>query len=472
MLKFCIIRDCLLDRSRRIAYHCVMAFHRYGKFVGGIDLPEEKQATIDKPIAPAESLRRLLIPLAPCGRAPATPAVAVGKSVAAGERIAVAKDEGVDIFAPLDGRVESITTAVVVVGRELIRTPAIELADLSPPGPIGPNEPVFEWIDAGSADLRDRLAAGQLTTSRLKPQPLMQWAESARKAGCRHLVAKAMEGQPYVTAEHRLLVEHAAEIVAGLVILAKAAEIEDIIIAVDVCRTGDYQALLSSTAEFAVNPVALPRKYPIGADAVLLKILLGKEIPCGGTPADIGAAVIDPSTCLAAYRWVACRQRLNARVVTVSGSGAKKPANLLVPFGANCYDLLDDVEGPVILGGPMVGQISTDEAVISPSIDAVLAQDPTPEGTSVQCIRCGWCRDHCPMRLNVAVLNDLYELSHIDRAERSGVQSCVQCGVCSYVCPARLDLTERVGMLKRTVRRMRRAMPLFNEPVGQKEGAS
>ncbi|MCK5557491.1 MAG: 4Fe-4S dicluster domain-containing protein, partial [Candidatus Hydrogenedentes bacterium] len=95
-----------------------------------------------------------------------------------------------------------------------------------------------------------------------------------------------------------------------------------------------------------------------------------------------------------------------------------------------------------------------------------LAMDPTPTGAAAQCIRCGWCRDHCPARLNVAVLNDLYELGQIESADKAGALACVECGVCSYICPARLPLAERLRQLKRTVLRTRQTMPLFHEPPG------
>ncbi|MCD4824921.1 MAG: 4Fe-4S dicluster domain-containing protein [Phycisphaerae bacterium] len=447
-----------------------MLFQRFGKFDGGIDLPEEKEATIDEPIRPAEGLSSLRVPLSPCGGAVAVPTVGVGTQVAAGQQIAAGRDGGVDIFTPLAGTVKSITTAAVAVGREQLTAPAVELTDLGHSPPIPEGQTVFAWTDADSDALAERIAEGQLTTLRAKPQPLVQWLADARAAGCDHLIVNAIQGQPFVTADHRLLVEHGADIVAGLAILAKAAGIPTVTIAVDQQRVSDYPELLSGTAEYSINRVALPRKYPISVDNILLEVLTRKEVPCGGKPGDIGIAVIDAATCFAAYRWVACSQRLNGRVVTVSGERTSRPGNWFTPYGADCRVMARaDEDGPVILGGPMIGQVAADGAVTSPGVDAVLATDPTPPGTPVQCIRCGWCRDHCPARLNVAMLNDHYELGHVSQAERLGALSCVECGVCSYVCPARLPLTERVRQLKSSIRRWRQTMPLFQD-VAEKQG--
>lgn len=430
-------------------------FRRYGIFTGGIDLPEEKQGTLDEPISVPSEIERLRVPLAPCGGPSAQPVVAPGQSVRVGDRLAGAGLDGVDIFAPLAGVVKSIGTVTTVIGRRRMRIPAVELADLSGPRGIPPGEEVFDWSNAEDDLLRDRLAESHIATLRRRPQPLVRWMRRAHLAGCEILVVNAMESQPNVTADHRLLVEYGEEVMRGVTILARALGVKRCVLAVDQRRTGDYGHLEAPAEYFDVEHVALPHKYPIGSDPILLKVLTRKEVPCGGSALDIGATVIDPATCFAAYRWVACAQRLHGRVVTVSGEHVARPANVFVPFGTDCQTLLRTARPPYLLGGPMIGTPCEGDAVIAPATNVLLASDPTPTDPPSQCIRCGWCRDHCPTRLNVAVLNDLYELAHVDPAEHLGALSCVECGVCSYVCPARLPLAERVRALKRAIRRLR-----------------
>ncbi|MBN1942635.1 MAG: 4Fe-4S dicluster domain-containing protein [Phycisphaerae bacterium] len=428
---------------------------RYGIFTGGIDIPDEKQATLDEPIAPAWEAEVLRVPLAPCGGQAAEPVVEPGQDVQAGQRLAEAGPGGVDIFAPLAGTVRAVAPVTTAVGRQLLRMPAVELVDLSGPREIPTGPETFDWSSAQPEELRRRLDESQLTTLRRRPQPLGRWVRRAAKAGCEVLVVNAMESQPYVTADHRLLVEYGEEVMRGLAILARAIGAKRCVLAVDRRRTGDYDHLLAPAEHFEVEHVALPHKYPIGSDPILLKVLTRREVPCGGGPLDIGAAVIEPAGCLAAYFWVARKVRLNGRVVTISGEHVTRPANLFVPFGVDARSLLHSARPPYIMGGPMIGTLCEGDAVIGPATNVLLAIDPTPTGSPSQCIRCGWCRDHCPTRLNVAVLNDLYELARVESAELLGVLSCMECGVCSYVCPARLPLTRRMGELKHAIRRLR-----------------
>lgn len=436
-------------------------FRKYGTFTGGIDLPEQKDATLDEPLRPAERPESLCVPLAPCGGPSACPVVEPGLDVRRGDPLAAARhDEAVDIFAPLDGTVRRISRATLVVGRTLIETPVVELAGLSAPELPVPAETVEDLAAEEPEVLREKLAESQLTTFRRRPEPLKHWLE-AHRDGCL-LVANAMENEPYLTASHRLLVDYGAEVVAGMAGLARAMGVERRVLAVDVRRTEQYQHLLAPAEACSAEHVALPWKYPIGADAILLKVLARREIPCGGTPADIGAAVIDPMTCLAVYRYLARGERLTERPLTLAGERMTQPGNVLAPFGTPCTDLVGSARPPLVLNGSMTGMLCGPEAVVGPGTDCVLAIDPTPQSPPSQCIRCGWCRDHCPTRLNVAVLNDLYELGDIERAARLGCRSCVACGVCSYVCPARLPLTERIGQLAQSVARLDASLPLFH----------
>jgi len=292
----------------------------------------------------------------------------------------------------------------------------------------------------------------------------IRWVEKAKNTQPHTLIINAVESQPYVTADHRLLVEFGTEIITGSAILGRTIGAKRIIIAVDQSRTSDYTELLNGTSEYDIQRVALPRKYPIGSDNILSYVLTRREVPCGKDPGEIGVAITGPAECFNAYRWVCCGQRLNGRVVTISGARAERPGNFFVPYGTNAHWLLSPAEEPFILGSPMIGRICPPDAVVTPSTDVILGLDPTEVGVPSQCIRCGWCRDHCPARLNVAVLNDHYELGDITQGEHLGVLSCVECGVCSYICPAKLPLTQRTIKLKLAILRRQNSMPLFTQP--------
>ncbi|MGC9454538.1 MAG: 4Fe-4S dicluster domain-containing protein [Phycisphaerae bacterium] len=425
---------------------------RFGTFTGGIDLPYEKEATLESPIRPCRRPSRLLVPLAPTGREASEPTVGVGEYVSAGEKLAAGGDAGA-VYAPLAGRVASRTTALVAVGGDFTAVPALELVDLGEHMALRSLEQVFDWRRADADTLRRRLSQGGLVLHRRWPTSLNRWLSEARRHNCRTLIANAMEGQSYVTSDHRLLVEHGAEVSRGLAILARAIEADDILLAVDRRRTDDYRDLVGPARMYDIKRIALPHKYPIGADNVLVKVLLRREPPPGAGPMSVAAAVIDAATCLAVYRWVACASPPRGRVVTISGERAIEHGNFYVPFGTEWSDLPIAAEPPVIHGGPMMGRQCEPGLVVGPATTALLALRPSDNNAPPSpCIRCGWCTDHCPARLNVAALNDDYELSLVDHARKMNVAACVDCGVCTYVCPARLPLSQRVRQLKRAVR--------------------
>jgi electron transport complex protein RnfC len=317
-----------------------MGLRRYGTFTGGIDLPEEKHATLDSPIRPCRRPAVLRVPLGSCGR-PAQPLVVPGQYVSAGERIAVAASyDSVDVFAPLPGRVVGVVQTCTVTPGGFAPCPAVELADLGDPPDLREPAPVFDWRSADAGTLVQRIAEGGLTVHRRPCESLARWLQRAGRNSCHLLVANVMEDQPYVTADHRLLAEHGTAVVRGLAILAQAAEIGQVVIVVDHRRTNDYRELVGPARMYAISRIALSHKYPGGADPMLAKVLTRREMPPGADPMDLGVAVIDAATCFAAYRWVAGGVPATARVVTASGGRAPAPGNYWAPFGTACADLV------------------------------------------------------------------------------------------------------------------------------------
>jgi len=453
-----------VDAAAGVVYYPRMLLRRYGTFTGGIDLPDEKQATEDLPVRISPRLQRLAVPLAPFGGPAAEPVVPVGEGVTIGEKIArAAGADGVDIFAPLDGRFTGLCEARVAVGGTLHSSPAMELKDLGHPQVLRSPPPTFDWRAASNETLHHRLSEGGLVLHRRSPRPLTAFLQEARHKRPRVLIGNGMENQPYVAADHRLLVEHGVEVIRGLSMLARAVKAAETILAVDQRRTDDYRELIGPARSYGITLVALPHKYPIGAEPMLVKVLTRRETPAGGSTMDVGAAVLNPPTCLAAYRWVAGGMPPVARVVTIAGEHIDHPANAWVPFGALCEELAAGAAPPLIHGGPMTGVRCEPNTVVTAATDAVLALAGTQVPHPTPCIRCGWCTDHCPARLNVAALNDAFELARPRAARRLGVVACVECGVCSYVCPARLPLSQRVSRLKRT------AIPRQRRVIGAKD---
>lgn len=434
---------------------------RYGTFAGGIDLPDEKRQTLDEPIRPWGPLTAIRLPLGSPRRSPAVAVVQPGQQVEAGQLLARADGpEGMDVFSPFAATVGAVTTADLADWDEFSTVAAVTLEPLSgtvfDPGRHG--EPVFDWRSATATELLLRLAEGGLLTCRRVPRRLVRWLDRARASRCTTLIVNVMESQPYVTSDHRLLVDYAGDVLRGLAMLGRAIGCYNLVLAVDERRRHDYQGIVEACRLYKINRFALFHKYPIGADAILVKVLTRREVPLGGQATDVGVAVVDAATCFSAFRWVAYGQRQLGRVVTVSGERVSHPGNYWVPLGTPVSALAGQAEPPLIHGGPMNGLRCSAEAVVSPGTDAVLALTADVPRPPSPCIRCAWCTDHCPARLNVAALNDMFELRQLEDARRLGVVGCVECGLCSFVCPARLPLSQRVRTLKRLILDERRVV--------------
>ena len=384
-------------------------------------------------------------------RSATSPLVINDQKVSTGRIIATADNESPDIFAPTDATVTGFSNVEIAGRYTMRRAPAIDLK-IASPIKLPPAEPIApHWLDMDEAALWDRITEGQLTVHRRGSTPLAHWVLKARSKSCGLLVANAMEQQPLVTSSHRMLVDHGPEVIEGLAILARAIGISNAALVVPRRRTDSYRNIAPPADKYNIAQIALSHKYPTESDTILTKVLTRLSVPPGMTPMDVRVAMIDPATCLAVYRWVACGQRLAGRIVTICGHETRPDGNYFLPFGARCLDIIKPRDRSVIHGGPMIGAKCNTNTVVIPATDAILAISPSPYAPSSPCIRCGWCTDHCPTRLNVASLNDDFELSLIEHARRSHVTACVGCGVCSYICPARLPLMQRVKELKLAV---------------------
>ena len=431
-----------------------MLLRRHGDFPGGIDLPDEKRETIDNPIRLCHLPERLHVPLG-YGRHPAaSPVVRQGQRVPAGHLLAVGEGSGLDIFAPVGGVVTSLTDTADVAGAgEFTTVPAIELSDLEP-APDLPRSDDDRALALQPDELRTRLMDGQIPLFRRPVAPLDAWVDRAHRGNCQLLVANVMEDQPYVTSAHRTLAENGRDVILGLALLGRAIEVDQMVLAVDHRRTDAYRHVEPVAERYGVQLVSLPHKYPTGADVILLKILTGVEAPPEGSCLDVGAGLVDANTCLAVCRWLRHGHRTTARAVTIAGAQIVTANNYLVPFGMRCGELAALSSPSLVHGGAMTGLSCTPHAVVTPATEAVLGLGVTELLSPRACIRCGWCTDHCPARLNVAALNDAFELVDLVSARRHAAEACVGCGVCGYVCPARLPLAERVKALRRAVLQM------------------
>ena len=422
-----------------------MKLRRHGTFAGGIGLPRAGPDARDAPIETCGQLSRLAMP---CPR-PAEPAVTAGQRVAAGDELARGPGGArAGVLAPLAGTVGGFCEASLAAEDGPVSVRAIELTDLSAPEAPASGDETFDWRRADDAALRDRISNGALPTFTGRAEPLDAWLARARRGACEVVAANVMDNEPYLSADHRVLADHGETVIRGLEILRRAVGAAAAAVATDRRRAGSYRRGARAARDLGICHLPLTHKYPVGNDRILTKVLTGREPPADGQTLDVGVAVTDAATCLAVWRWVALGLRATHRTVAIAGHGAQPPRNVWAPFGALCTELA----GPaprLVHGGAMTGQLCLERTVVTPATRALVRMPARQTVRPRACVRCGWCVERCPARLNVPALNDAFELGLGAGAPLAAARACLDCGICSYLCPSRLPLAARIRQLKR-----------------------
>ncbi|MBL7084920.1 MAG: electron transport complex subunit RsxC [Candidatus Omnitrophica bacterium] len=267
-------------------------------------------------------------------------------------------------------------------------------------------------------------------------------------------ILNGAECEPYLTADHRLMLEKPDEIIAGMKVAMRALGVSRAYVGIEENKPDAIDLFKKLTDGEDIKVVSLKSFYPQGAEKQLIKTILNREVPPGGLPFDIGVVVNNVATCFAIYEAVYKNKPLYERVITVTGSIVKEPANLRVRIGTKVKDIIDFCGGltedpvKVILGGPMMGiaQYTLDVPVIKGTSGIIVFGESQAKMRSSQaCIRCARCLRICPLGLNPSGIAQAIEKGRFDLAEEYNVLDCIECGICSYVCPGMRDV---VGLVK------------------------
>ncbi len=269
------------------------------------------------------------------------------------------------------------------------------------------------------------------------------------------LIVNGAECEPYLTGDYRLMVEKTEEILLGAELAAKCLGAKHIYIAIEDNKPEAIKQFKVHSSKFIVK--VLKSQYPQGGEKQLVKNILGKEVPQGKLPFDVGVVVHNVATVFAIYEAIYANKPLYERVVTVTGSCLSNPKNLLVRIGTPIKELIDYC-GPlkkepakIIIGGPMMGiaQYTTDVAVIK-STTGIVVMDKKEAAIAEEefCIRCGACVRACPAGLMPCLINLASEKELWPEAKAYAALDCIECGLCNYVCPARRKLTQSIKRSK------------------------
>ncbi len=282
------------------------------------------------------------------------------------------------------------------------------------------------------------------------------------------LVINGVECEPYLTSDHRVMMERGEELLIGVEILAKALGVERSYIGIENNKPDAIENLrnLAQGGGFAIEIVPLKVQYPQGGEKQLIDAVTGREVPSGGLPIDVGVVVQNVGTALAVYEAVQKNKPLVERVVTVTGKGVARPSNLLVRIGTPVSALLEhcgaepEDGGKVIGGGPMMGRaISNLSAPVTKGSSGILimAAAESIRQRPQTCVKCARCVGVCPMGLEPWLLGKLSKKGLYEQAEEGRITDCIECGSCSYTCPASLPLLDYIRLGKAEVMKRIRA---------------
>jgi electron transport complex protein RnfC len=274
------------------------------------------------------------------------------------------------------------------------------------------------------------------------------------------LIINGVECEPYLTSDHRVMLEKAEEMLVGVSILMKGLGVEKAMIGIENNKTDAISHLHNLASGFkGIEVHALKVKYPQGAEKQLIKALIHREVPAGKLPIEVGCVVSNAGTAFAVYEAIQKNKPLFERVVTVTGKSVKKPSNFMVRMGVTVNELIEKAgglpedTGKVISGGPMMGKSlnSLEVPVVKGTSGILIMTQKESKRVEIQnCIRCGKCITVCPMGLEPYLLAQVAENANFETAENERVMDCIECGSCHYTCPSGRPLLDylRVGKNK------------------------
>ena len=427
-------------------------------YYGGVHPSERKEYTEHLALKRFPDPEEVVIPLSMHAGAPANPVVQVGDEVKVGQKIGEA---AAFISSPVHSSVSGTVTAIenrghatrgeclsVVIRSDGKNTLHESVQPHKGLEELTPDEIVEIVKEAGIVGMG---GAGFPTSVKLKPAKPV---DTILLNGC--------ECEPLLTADHRVLLEFADDVIYGLKAIIKAVGAEKGVIVIEDNKPDAIQLMNEKTADLDnIEVVAAKTKYPQGAEKMLIKRVTGRKVPSGGLPADVGCIVSNISTTKAIADAILTGMPLIERVVTVTGERVKNPGNFIVKIGTNTKDLIDYCGGiigedvTIKAGGPMMGFLLTDTNVpIMKGSNGIIAVD-TDHTVEQPCIKCGRCMDVCPMELSPLYFAKFADEENWQGMKDKNVMDCIECRCCEYICSSKIPLVTKIKAGKNAVRGMK-----------------
>lgn len=425
--------------------------------LGGVH-PAENKLSADKAIEKLALPKSVFIPIAQHIGAPAQALVKKGDQVKVGQLIAQAGGfVSANIHSSVSGTVKKVDMALDASGYPkqgiFIDVEGDEWMES-----IHTGDNLITDFQADSKAIIDKInAAGVVGLGGATfPTHVKLMPPQGMKAEM--LIINGVECEPYLTSDHRLMLEKGSEIMVGIRLLMCALQVNKAYIGIENNKKDAIAHLRNLvSADSSIEVVPLKVKYPQGGEKQLIKAVTGREVPSGALPIAVGAVVSNVGTAFAVYEAVQKNKPLIERVVTITGKSVKKPSNFLVRVGTPVQDLIEaagglpEDTGKIISGGPMMGKaIASLEVPVTKGTSGITIM-PAPEAkreVMKSCIRCGRCVTVCPMGLEPYYLMTVSDKQIWDKAEANRVMDCIECGSCSYTCPADRPLLDYIRLGK------------------------
>jgi electron transport complex protein RnfC len=433
--------------------------------LGGIHPVERKGATRKKASANAMIPSRCVVPLQQHIGAPAELLVEQGAEVGEGELIGRAQGMvSANVHAPVPGVVSDIISIYLPNGA---RSQAVVIELQGEFTRLGRPAKKRGWSRFGARKILSLIQENGIVGMGGATFPTHVKLSLPPGKTCEYLIMNGTECEPYLSADHRLMVERPDEVLEGLRIIDQLLKPEHVVIGIETNKPDAIAAMQRAVreADLPYRVAALRIKYPQGDEKQLIKAISGREVPSGGLPLDIGCIVSNAGTLNAVYEAVALNKPLIDRIVTVGGGAVARPANLKVRIGTPIGDLIEECGGftevpaKIVSGGPMMGQTVYDlNTPVTKGTSGILAltEREVSSAPRTACIQCGRCVEACPIGLQPTRLFKLIDHFEHEQAVAEGLMDCRECGCCGYICPARIPLVQGMRVGKSMARRKKK----------------